>query len=516
MPDEPQSQLNLDEALNQVRRIIWRRRRWIFGVGFGVTLAASGMLLLLPNRYTSEATLLVVSQQVPERYVAPTSTTDMTSELEAMKREVLSRTRMLKLVDDFNLYEKKRKRLAPEQIAEKVLKDIEIEPLDQSPDKKNFTAFKISFVANDPLLAQRVNSRLTSLFINENLKSREQQSVSTTEFLREQLEQKRQALEAQDKKLRDLKMQYIGELPEQQAGNLGILASLQAQLQNVGTEITHAQEQRAYLQSLLNGYIAQATSDLGQLRAKKAKLLETYTPQYSAIIEVDEEIAKAEGALQHLLQPDAAVTTTARKGPVVTNAGTEPIAAAQIKSQLNANSLEVDNLTRQEARLNSEIAEYQKRLNETPAREQQLQEITRDAEQLRLEYADLGKKEQESQLATNLEKNQGGQQFRLSDPPSLPVIPSSPKRLKLSVLSVAGGFGLGIAVALLFEMKDRSFHTEGEVTKRLGAPLVIGIPLVLTPSEKRARSRRYAVDAAVGFVMVVAVCLAELFIYKRG
>jgi polysaccharide biosynthesis transport protein len=514
MPEEPE--LNINETINRARRMLMRRRWWIFGPGVAITLVTCAVLLVLPNRYTSEATLLVVQQQVPERYVAPNSTADIISTLQSMKREVLSRTRMLKLVEDFNLYPKQRKRLAPEEIAEKALHDVDIEPLDESPDKKGFTAFKISFVASDPLLAQHVNSRLTSLFINEDLKAREQQSVSTTNFLEQQLEEKRQALETEDKKLRDLKMQFIGELPEQQQGNLGILSSLQAQLQNVGTAVSHAEEQRAYLQSLLNGYIAQATADLNQLRAKRTKLLETYTPQYSAVIQIDEEITKANSALQHLLRPETPGTAGVIATPSASGTGSEQIAATQIKSQLDANSLEVASLTRQRAQLNNDIAEYQKRLNDTPAREQQLLAITRDEEQLRREYEDLGKKEQESQLATNLEKNQGGQQFRLADAPSLPVIPSSPKRLKASLGGAAAGFGLGIALAFFLEMKDRCFHSEVDVSRRLGGAMVIGVPLLLTPAEERAKGRRFILELVAGCVMALAVCAIEAFVYTKG
>jgi polysaccharide biosynthesis transport protein len=513
---QEEAQINIDEAIDRVRGILMRRRWWILGIGASVTLATCAVLFLLPNHYLSEATLLVVQQEVPERYVASNSTADLISELETMKREILSRTQMLKLVQDFNLYEKQRKRLPPERIVELVLHNIDIQPLDPTQDRRGFTAFKIAFTAEDPALAQRVNSRLTSLFIDENLRTREQQSVSTTAFLHDQLEEKRQALEAQDKQLRDLKMRFIGELPEQEQGNLAILAALQAQLQTTGTTLTHAQEQRTYLQSLLNGYIAEATADVNQLRAKRAKLLEVYTAEYPAVVELDEEIAKAEGRLQHLVQSGPAPSGPTKGKTGAANAGAEQPAATEIKSQLEANTLEVANLSKEEARLNSEIAEYQKRLNETPEREQELLAVTRDAERLRLEYADLGKKEQESQLATNLEKNQGGQQFRLADPPSLPVIPSSPKRLKLSLQGAGAGIALGLGCALLIEVKDRSFHTESEARGRLTVPMLIGVPMIVTAAEQRSQRRRWLLECVAGCLIVVAVCVAEAVIYRKG
>ena len=167
-------------------------------------------------------------------------------------------------------------------------------------------------------------------------------------------------------------------------------------------------------------------------------------------------------------------------------------------------------------RLKGEIAGYQKRLNDTPAREQQLLAVTREVERLRQEYADMQKKEQESQLATNLEKNQGGQQFRLADPPSLPGVPSSPKRLKASLGGLAGGFGLGLALAFLIEMKDRAFYSEAEVTKRFGAAIVLGVPLVLTSAEKRMRNWRASAEWVAGCALILVVCAAEFYIYRRG
>jgi polysaccharide chain length determinant protein (PEP-CTERM system associated) len=519
MADEPEGDIgetsNIGETLDRFRCILIRRRRWIVGIGVGVALGTVGALSLLPNRYISEATLLVVQQQVPERYVVPTSTTDISAALQAMKREVLSRTRLLKIVQDFNLYEKKRRRLAPETVTELMLKDIDIEPIDENPVRKDFTAFKISFIAESPALAQRVTNTLTYLFISENLRTREEQSVNTTAFLHEQVEEKRKTLEERERTLRDLKMHFLGELPEQQQGNLGILTGLQAQLQNTLAALNHAQEQRVYLESLLNGYLTQPMAELSQLRAKRAKLLEVYTPQYPAVVKIDQDIEKAEAFLRGL-QEDRGGQGKEGYGTAAPAGITEQPAIAQVKSQLDANRVEIMNLSKEEARLKNAVAEYERRLNATPAREQQLLTANRDLEQLQQEYAELQKKEEESRLATNLEKNQGGQQFRLVDPPSLPVVPSTPKRLKVSVGGVAAGFGLGLAIALLIEMKDRSLHTEADVIRQFSPPLVLAVPMVLTSREKHVRFWGSAAELAAGAISMALVCLAEFYVYRKG
>ena len=89
--------------------------------------------------------------------------------------------------------------------------------------------------------------------------------------------------------------------------------------------------------------------------------------------------------------------------------------------------------------LQTQIAEYQGRLNLTPIREQQLADLTRDYEQSKANYDSLLKKQMQSQLATNLEKRQQGKGFRIIDPPSFAHKPYSPDRVKFSLLGLYRG-----------------------------------------------------------------------------
>src|SRR5580692_7431321 len=143
MPEEAES--SIGDIIARVRRIIKTGRWWIILTACVTSLVTIAGLSLVPNLYTSEATLLVVQQQIPERYVVPNSTTDVASALQAMKQEVLSRTRLLKISNDFGLYPKASKRLAPEEVVALMLHDIDILPLEESPVRrdKDLTAFRI-------------------------------------------------------------------------------------------------------------------------------------------------------------------------------------------------------------------------------------------------------------------------------------------------------------------------------------------------------------------------------------
>ncbi len=551
--EEQESSLNLNETLGQFVGIAVRRRWWIL-LPFGcIALATIAGLSVLPNRYTSTATLLVVQQQVPQRYVVPNSTTDVTSALQAMKQEVLSRTQLLRMINDFGLYPKQRKRLAPEELIALMLGNILIEPINENPQQpqnnKDFDAFRISFTTENALLAQQVTNTLTSLFINEYLRTGTEQSTNTTNFLHRQVEDKGKLLAAQEDKLRDFKLQHVGELPEQQPGNLGILTGLQGQLRDTMTSLNRAQQQRPLLQAQLeatprrrpepeNGILAPipgnpnavqtltpleiAQSELVRLEATRSALQSKGAKaQHPDVVTNNREIAQAEETVKRLraaapesekAHPSAPAAAGASPAP---GAIEEP-AVALLKASLEANRLEIQNLSNDEGRLKASIAQYENRLNQTPVREQQQASILRDTEVLRLEYGELQKKEQESQLATNLEKQQGGQQFRLIDQASLPSLPSSPNRRKMSFGGIAGGLVLGLALAVLMEMRDTSFHTEKDIAKHLAPAFVLGIPLLPTRGEQRRGKLRSMSQWAAASAMLLVVAAAEAYVYIRG
>jgi succinoglycan biosynthesis transport protein ExoP len=530
------------DTLKSVLRIVVSGRWWILSTAAVVSLATVAALYRIPNRYTSEATLLVVPQQVPARYVTPTSETNIADALQAMTQDVLSRARLLELIDEFGLYAKERQRLAPEEVLELMRKYIGITPGEPSPGHRDINSFKISFVAEKAALAQQVTSKLTSFFIQANLKTREDQATNTTNFLQAQLESAKNRLTVQEGKVRDFKAQYLGELPEQLQGNLAIFNGAQLQLQNMESSLDRAQQQRVYLESLISGYqrlaargasvpgvsglatgrtlspLQVAKDDLSKLQTEKAKLVNTYKSSYPEVRSIEREISAAQTLVDSLKTSGNSQTDNASEPSLTAQAAAKGEAPeddssiTQLKSQLEANRLDIENLTKSEAQQKAVIAQYQSRLNLTPVREEQLAGILRDYELSKQDYADLLGKEQQSQLATSLEKQQGGEQFRLVEPPSLPDLPSSPKRIKFSLMGIGAGLFLGLAVAFLVDLARPTFHSTREVSQRFGAPLVIGLPVVFTPGEKRRRTWLRVIELMGGSVLASAIGVAELYV----
>jgi len=546
--DKSETDRSLYDTLEPAFRLLKRRRWYILPVAVGTALITVVALYQLPNRYTSESILFVVEQQVPQRYVTPTSSTELAEALPAMTQEVLSRSRLLELVEQFDLYPSRRKGLLPEEIDALMRQDIKIDPLAPTPGHKS-KAFKISFTAAKAILAQQVTSKLTSLFIQENLKTRGDQARNTTSFLHERLAIARQSLEKQEGLLRDFKTKNLGELPEQQQGNLAILGGAQLQLQNISTNLNRAQQQRVYLESLINGYrrlLVRASATTGhdpnrpetsrpvtpyqiakdklvQLQVQRAKLLIEYQPKHPDVLAINREIA-AQQAVVDALNPTAAENrepVSTEPTQVTQQASSVPLQSetdasiAQLNSQLESNRVEIANLVKEEAQQKTLISAYQSRLNLTPVREQQLAGILRDYELSKQDYADLLGKEQQSQLAMSLEQQQAGQQFRLVEPPSLPALPSSPQRLKISLGGIGAGLLLGLVFAVLAELKSPVFYTENDVSQRFSIPLVVGFPVLRGPKDIRGRMWSRVFECVGGAVLFIGVLIAEAWVYRH-
>ncbi|MGA9718785.1 MAG: hypothetical protein WBQ79_10940, partial [Acidobacteriaceae bacterium] len=243
--------LDLGRYVDLVRR---RHMQFLLPLFLG-WLVVWGSSWFLHARYISSTLILVEEPTMPKNYVVPNVNDDLQARLQSISQQILSRTRLLLIIDKLNLYGgKKDPALSPDEKVDLMRKDIGIE-LVRDRDQ-SITAFRINYTAPSPAIAQEVTSKLTNLFIGENLKVRQQLSQDTTQFIQSQLEGARQSLAAQEEKIRDFQAAHEGELPTQQSTNLQILSGLQAQYQSEQQALNTAKQQRIYFQTMLDQYHA--------------------------------------------------------------------------------------------------------------------------------------------------------------------------------------------------------------------------------------------------------------------
>ncbi len=530
---------NLDEMISKGLRAAAKHRWCLLLPTILGGLVACGVSRVLPNRYESEATILVEHQQVPERYVTPNTTADMRETVLITTDAILSRTQLLKIIDEYNLYPNERKRLSPEELGSLMRGKIAIKPLDELGGTKSLEEFKISYMGTSPLMAQEVTRKLTTLFIQENDRWQGDQDRVTTQFLEQQVEAAAAELKKMEDQVREFKMNNLGALPEQQQGNLGILTGYQMQLQNTQAALGRAKEQQVYIESLLAQYqqlgaeevpapgaggtvtadpVQTIKAKLADLRSQRATLLADHTEKYPDVVRIEEEIKESEALLAAALKktPGPSTDGAGKESAETADSSANNAAMAQLKSQLQANQLEIQNNETLEKQLQGQIAEYRNRLNLTPVREQQLAELNRNYELTKKNYDDLLTRKQASELATDLDQRQQGQRFRTIDQPSLPMKPAWPNHMAIALGGLGAGLALGIALVFILYFQDHSVMNEKELGRFFSFPLLIGVPSLPTRADVRRRSRMHVVEWVLGFALFVVVCASEYFVYRRG
>ena len=481
---------------------------------------------ILPVRYKSSTLILVEQPTMPRDYVVPNVNEDVQERLQNITQQILSRTRLLHIIEELNLYATDRRRLSSDEIVERMRKDIDIE-LVQDGDKR-VTAFRIHYSAHDPVVAQQVTSNLTNLFINENLEVRQQESEGTTKFLEDQLEAARQNLEAQEQKVREFKGQHVTDLPTQLGSNLQILGGLQSQLQAENNALNTAKQQEVYLETLLREYrtlrgssqspegslmdLSTIDQELDKLKAQLEDLKSRYNDQYPEIRTLKSQIAAMEKTRDQRIADlkTKGSTTPANDQSATVIASNQDLRSQpqllQLQSQLHANQSEITNHEQTIVALKAKINDYQGRLNDEPVREQQLADLTRGYDQSKATYDDLLKKKNQSAMATSMELLQQGERFRIIDPPSLPTKPSFPDRLKFCGLGLAVGLALGAGIAGAFEMMDDRVYNEQELKALLPVAVLSEIPVITGLTNEKAEQKK----TWIGWVAAAVTCATIL------
>jgi succinoglycan biosynthesis transport protein ExoP len=530
--DEKSEGFDLQRYLGIVRR---RHLLFLIPLFVGWTVVW-GVSWVLPPRYLSTTLILVEQPTMPKDYVTPNVSDDLQQRMQSITQQILSRTRLLRIIDQFNLYAGPHSHLSPDQKVEIMRKDIGIELVKDALNQ--ITAFNVSYSSRDPRVAQEVTSELTNLFINENLEVRQQQSEDTTQFLEGRLETARRTLADQEEKIREFKAQHVGELPAQVGSNLQILAGLQSQLQTEEDALNTAKQQRVYVETLVNQYrslqsapktaggaptvgLPAIDAELDKLRAQLSDLSSHYTDRHPDVRKLKQQIAETEKTRDRIIadlkvknsapaDPDAATT----QDPSAMSDASSPM--VQLQGQLQSNRVEVANRERAVADLKSKVVDYQARLNQEPVREQQLSDLTRGYDQSKVNYDELLKKKNDSAMATSMELLQQGERFRIIDPPSLPVKPDFPNRLKFCGIGLGIGLALGVVVAGTFEMMDDRVYDEKELQKLLPVAVISEIPSLEVPADLQRERRRLWLGWATAAFVSATILVGSALSYLRG
>jgi succinoglycan biosynthesis transport protein ExoP len=501
-------------------RDYWRmllRRKWFVLVGtFAIALATAVVVYFLPNSYKATTVILVEPQKVPNSYVNSTVTQSAADRLAGLRQEILSATRLNQVIDEMGLYKQLKNKESAEEIVQKMQKDIFVDTAAaaSSRGEKMLEAFSISYRNSNPTVAAQVTNRLASLFIEDNIKNREQSVLGTADFLTKELEDAQRDLKEKEDQITALKTKDAGELPESEVMHVQALNALQTELQSERDALDRAQQEKASLQaSLASGpsvvnldaqespAVTGMETEKAQLQDEEDQLRKRYGPSFPDVVKKNMQIRDLDSRIQEAKKKETA------KGAPAPLKERNPVIQSQIAKADEA--IQKHQLREQELR--KQIAFHQTQLGQIPLFEQRMSTVSRDYQAAEDHYKQLLERKFSADMAEDVEVRQKGERFEVLDPAQIPYKPESPDRTMINWAGLGAGFLISLGAAFALEILNPTVKTEREVVGQLGMPVFGEVPWLPTKANKRQK-RLHALYAclcsavlAAGFVALMVV-----------
>ncbi len=509
-----------------IRRIAVKHRVEIALITILGSIAAYGIVRMMPNVYKAETLILVESQKIPEKLVSSTVNSELQDRLATISQQVLSSTRLGDVITKLNLYQDDRKSSTQEEIIERMRKDINIK-LERGWTRNQPGAFRISYMGSNPETVAAVVNQLGSFFIEENLRSRELQASGTSEFLTSQLQESKKSLDALEAKVAQYKSAHNMELPEQQNSLLSGIGGMQVQLQGNQDALLRAQQNKTMLESslaaaqsaeaVLRHAIQQSTTpititradgtvvsspasappskDLEDLRQRLATLKVRFTDTHPDVVTTQATINALEArdrqqrqlaAASAALPVNSGRTTTEevtrQASPELTRALLgEQERIANLKAQVSSSVREIEVRSADRQKLLGDMNGYQARVERLPIREQEMAGLLRDYQIAKGNYESILKKSYDADMASDMEKRQKAERFTVMDPPRVPEKPAKPNRRVLIPLGCMIALGCGLTFAFVRALSANVILGEWELPEDV---VVLGrVPVITSQSE---------------------------------
>jgi len=493
--------------------MLWKRKWLITTLWLTGSLLSIFVVRLLPSVYTAEAVVLVDSQKIPENFVSPTVSGDILARLALISQNIMTSTRLLDIINTFNLYQNERKHLTREELLHKMRQDISVD-FEKSWTGGKMQSFRLGYLGRDAKTVAEVANRLAGLYVAENVRAREDQAEGTVDFLRQQLQEAKKSLDEQEQKVAEFKRQRNGTLPEQQSSLLGTLSSLSVELQGVQTSVDRAQENELSLKAALSAAESSEASlraslqreskgsssivtDSGRVLKTKSEVLNEqlralrlkYTADYPEVQALQRELSEA---TQEESEESAAAPPVGGSRPANSRSGTDvsnqrPTIVlpeliqsreriATLRAQIEIAKHQIDSLEKQHEGLAAAISDCRARINQLPLVEQEMTGIKRNYEESANNYNSLLQKKLAAGVATDMEHSQKSERFTVIDPARTPQKPVKPNRPVLAIVGSLAGLVVGLLLGFALEYRKQTFLGEWELPEGI---VVLGrVPLI--------------------------------------
>ena len=538
---------------------IRKRKSAILSIFSVIVLLTTAIAFLLPAIYKSSSTILIEQQEIPPELVMSTVTSYAAERIQTIQARVMTRTNLLRIVKKFELYEDERRFETSEEIVRRMRDDVSlnvisaevVDPRTGRPSAATI-AFSLVFKGESPSKVQRVANELTTLYLNENLSSRNQKATDTSDFFKEEAQRLGGQISALENKLAVFKQAHANALPELQAVNLGVMQRKEAELTSIDSTLRSLDEKRFYLSGQLalldpgNPAVPGSADRLKILRAKYASIRSKYSSEHPDIVRLKNEIASLEnetdgsndvsviaGELKllngELAQKRKKYTVqhpdiiSIEKKIGVLNSELEKIKNRPvsdyykkhpdnpiyitIQSQLAAAESEIRSIKTQREEVSVRIKQIEKSLYDAPQVERKYLVLKRDYANAVVRYQQTKAKQMQADVAKQLESESKGERFTLIEPATLPEKPVSPNRPAIIFLGLILALGSSLGFAIVADTISGTVRGTRGVQKKLGSLPLSVIPYELNLQDKIKTKRVKKRFILLFIVIILAVIL---------
>lgn len=499
-----------------IARVLWKWKVVIVLIWALITVVTGIVVSRIPSIYRAEALILVDTQKIPDKYVSSTVVNDAQDRLASISQQILSASRLEKIMDDLHLYREERATHFKEDVLAMMRADIQTTP--EKTWNGRTAAFRVSYQGRDPNVVTQVANKIANLYVEENLRVRETQARGTSEFIETQLKEAQRTLDQLEAAVSQYKLRHNGELPQQEGSLNGILSRLGVRLEANRDAINRAQQEGAMLQDSMS--IAQdseanqvrqleaaaataarpqpATTGIGGAVAKPpkrseeiGKLLADARLKYSdshpeirrlraQLEQARDQESKAPPEAPPKPKPPASASDTSvqkpKRLPDTRELAQTRERIASLRAQLDLAKQEIDNRKAEQQQILGDISLYQGRLSSLPIREQEMAALTRDYEISKANYRSLLDKKISAEMSTDMERREKSERFTIVDPARVPARPFKPNR---RLLMLAGSLaGLAVGAALLLARELYAARLLGEWELPAGTPILGRLPFI--------------------------------------
>jgi polysaccharide chain length determinant protein (PEP-CTERM system associated) len=536
-----QPQPNQDQPISIPRRafdvedyidILRRHRSWILGPTFAGLVLGVLVAYLWPDSYLASGLIRIVPPKVPAQLVPTNLTEAMTQKVMGIHQNIVSRPVLTNVIQTYNLYPDERKRKPMEDVIEEMRRDIRVGQLQGlGRGMSNGSAFSVSYSYSDKRLATQVCKDIITRFVDESTRSRSAQTITTTEFFREQLSAARNELEELDRKMAIFRSRNIGQLPEQEQALFNRLTALENGVQSINSSMNRVNQEKLQLETSMrmlrdqatirasqpasaggggggggsrpataaDAKLAEINREIARLENNISVLKESYTsthPDVRRLSTMLEGKKKEQAQASAEAQAAALEASAGAPGRPAASSTASPrmdfesaAAIARIQSALQAKDMELEDLALRLREAQMRIREANAQIQSSPVAQQEYIQLVRQRDSAQDRFASLSGKTQMSAMATEVESRQQGETLEILEQPVMPSEPFSPKREIIILAGLIIGIGLGVGVASAREIKDTSLKNLKDVRAYTKLTVLGSIPLLENDFVVRRRRR---------------------------